>query len=159
MNQTLQTLFGHHHWANLRLFDACIPLPESLLEASVPGTYGSIQDTLQHVVEMEETYLAAIQPGALASNAAASNTVSDLRRRVDRSGQALIAFVREVADDHQVEGTRGGQPFVLPVGIFLAQTITHAAEHRNQIATIVSRQGVTPPIVDAWTYARDATPT
>jgi len=41
--------FAHHVWATLRLIDGCELSPEQL-EAAVPGTYGSILETMRHLV-------------------------------------------------------------------------------------------------------------
>ena len=39
-----------HVWATLRLVDACLALSPQQLETTVPGTYGSILDTLRHCI-------------------------------------------------------------------------------------------------------------
>src|SRR2546422_706746 len=42
--------FGHHTWANLSVLDVCSALPEERLTTPVPAIYGSILDTLRHIV-------------------------------------------------------------------------------------------------------------
>ncbi len=156
METPLMTIFAHHRWANLELVDACDAVPESVLEAVVPGTYGTIRETLHHLVELEERYLSALQPGFEQHPAGELAALSALRQRAVRSGQALIEVAAGVRDDQRVQTEWAGRSFNLPIGIFLSQAITHAAEHRNQIATILTQQGVTPPILDAWTFARES---
>ena len=60
---TLTTLFGHHRWANLRLLACCAPLSDAQLDATLLGGYGSIRETLQHIVSAEQSYFARISTG------------------------------------------------------------------------------------------------
>src|SRR5215212_1472829 len=53
----LQVLFQHNTWANLKLLDFCEALSEEQLDAAAPGTYGSIRDTLHHLVGAEVSYV------------------------------------------------------------------------------------------------------
>jgi uncharacterized damage-inducible protein DinB len=44
-------------WATLRLLDACLSLGPEQLETTVPGTYGSILETMRHLVGSDTWYL------------------------------------------------------------------------------------------------------
>ena len=46
--------FRHNSWATLRLLDFCREIDPGLLDATARGTYGSIGETLAHLVGMEE---------------------------------------------------------------------------------------------------------
>lgn len=46
----MEDAFAHHVWATLRLVDTCLSLSPQQLETTVPATYGSILDTLRHLV-------------------------------------------------------------------------------------------------------------
>lgn len=54
MSAELTELFKHNLWGNLRLLDACEKLSDEQLDATSPGTYGSIRDTLVHIASGEE---------------------------------------------------------------------------------------------------------
>src|SRR5262245_41673217 len=56
MNATLLELYRHKTWATLRLIEYCQGLDDELLDATVPGTFGTIRDTLGHLVASEEGY-------------------------------------------------------------------------------------------------------
>src|ERR1700704_6086695 len=47
----------HGVWANGQLLERCRALSDDQLELAVPGTYGSIRNTLAHIVAPEEGYL------------------------------------------------------------------------------------------------------
>ena len=59
----LTDAFAHHAWATLRLIDACSELTAEQLATPVPGTYGSILDTMRHMVASDSWYLFVITDG------------------------------------------------------------------------------------------------
>ena len=63
--QLLQDAFGHHVWASVAVLDLCAPLTPEQLDTNVPGTYGSIIDTLRHLVGGDAGYLEVLSPGAV----------------------------------------------------------------------------------------------
>src|SRR6266545_5350294 len=46
----------YNRWANLKLIDACMGLTPGELASSALGAYGSIYDTLVHIVRSEARY-------------------------------------------------------------------------------------------------------
>jgi hypothetical protein len=60
---TLATLFRHNLWANLRLLERCSELTGEQLDATIVGGFGSIQDTLEHIVRAEQVAGASGPPG------------------------------------------------------------------------------------------------
>src|SRR3954471_20154401 len=53
----LTTLFAHNVWANLKLLDFCQRLSDEQLEATAIGGFGSIHNTLRHIVGAEVSYV------------------------------------------------------------------------------------------------------
>lgn len=62
----LRDAFAHHVWATLRLLDACRDLGPAQLETTTPGTYGSIIDTLRHLVAAGASYLEVVSGEVIA---------------------------------------------------------------------------------------------
>ena len=60
---TLTTLFSHNRWANVRILERCAGLTDEQLDATIVGAYGSIRDTLQHIVTAERSYFSRISTG------------------------------------------------------------------------------------------------
>ena len=87
----LVELFAHHHWANLQTAAACANLTDAQLDSTVPGTAGTIRDTLMHIAGAEQRYLLRLArrqpaygerdgwPGA-----------AHLQQTLDESGRLLI---------------------------------------------------------------------
>jgi uncharacterized damage-inducible protein DinB len=53
----LEDAFAHHVWATLLLVGSCLALSPEQLGTAVPGTYGSILDTVRHLVGSDSWYL------------------------------------------------------------------------------------------------------
>src|SRR5438105_13139642 len=59
-DDALVVLVQHKTWATLRLIEHCRGLDDEQLNATVPGTFGSIRATLQHLVAADEGYCARL---------------------------------------------------------------------------------------------------
>jgi uncharacterized damage-inducible protein DinB len=153
----LAELFRHNLWANLTLIDLCMTLPDEILETNVPGTYGTIRETLIHLVGAEERYLPALVGGSERRNPALEETDPDLptvREHARQSGEGFVAYAEEVEGDPTLQVTWRGQSHEMPASLFLVQAINHATEHRAQIKTALTQAGSTPPELDGWTWDR-----
>src|SRR5437588_10460521 len=60
MHGALLELFRHKTWATLALLDFCAKQPDDVIDATAPGTYGTIRDTFLHLVRAEEGYFARL---------------------------------------------------------------------------------------------------
>jgi len=52
-SDVLRSMFEHHLWATEVLIEHLEGLPAGQLDASVPGTFGSMIDTLTHMVDAD----------------------------------------------------------------------------------------------------------
>ncbi len=151
----LKDAFGHHAWATLTLIDACLALDPPQLETAVPGTYGSILDTLRHLVGADASYLSLVSAGAVAEIEEADMDLAALRAVMVASGPAWDAYLSGDLDPdaivvrHRDDGSDSGAPLT----IRLAQAIHHGTDHRSQVCTALTSLGIEPPEIDAWAYA------
>lgn len=155
MTAGLPDFFKFNLWANLRLLDACAQLTDAQLDATTKGVYGSTRLTLMHLVSSEEGYARHFNFTGRTLIAPIEESdpfpgFDELRRRVERAGKELIAMA-EQADLDQVLHLEGGT-YDAEVIIVLIQAINHGDDHRSQIATLLSQQGIEPPCLDAWCY-------
>jgi len=151
---TLTTLFSHNLWANLRLLERCAELTSEQLEATLSGTFGTIHDTLQHIVRAERSYFARISTGQprYPSEDAPPWTIAEMVESVRASGSGLIEWAQKVQADDMVQIDWDGTPREVPKTIILTQVINHATEHRAQIMVILTQLGLQPPELDSWSY-------
>ena len=154
----LDDAFRHHVWATLELIDVCASLPPEQLETSVPGTYGSIIDTMRHLVGGDRGYLFAIsrqRVPAIEEEEEAKMDLADLRKVMEENGSLwpeLIAADLDPDADY-VRPQPDGSESHAPLGIRLAQVVHHGTDHRSQICTALTSIGVEPPFIDVWDFA------
>lgn len=155
-SDTLTTLFRHHLWANLLIFERCAGLTSEQLDASMPGGFGSIRDTLQHIAMAERSYLARISTGEPYRRPADAPplSIAELTESLRTTGAGLIEWAPRVQPDDTVIVNREGTQHTVPKSIILTQAINHATEHRAQIMAILTQLGVEPPDADGWSYHR-----
>ena len=151
---TLQIIFNHHLWANLRLFDRCRALTDEQLDSEIIGVYGSIRDTLLHIVRAEQSYFSRISTGKMYVHPtdAPPMTVTDMMAVAQATGEGFIEWAAKVQENDSVKIDWDGTLREVPKTIILNQVINHATEHRSQIMSIMTQIGIEPPDVSSWTY-------
>ena len=151
---TLTTLFRHNRWANVRILERCAGLTDEQLDATIAGTYGSIRDTLQHIVTAERSYFSRISTGQpyRRPEDAPPLTLAEMTESVRTSGSGLIEWAPKVQANDTVQVNWEGAPRDVPKTILLTQAINHATEHRAQIMAILTQLGIQPPELDSWSY-------
>ncbi len=151
----LDDAFHHHVWASLRLIDACAALDPADLATAVPGTYGSILDTLRHLVGADTSYLYALTGGRTPRIDEDGMELPELRAAMEDDGRAWDELLAAPLDPDALVVRRrdDGSETHAPVGIRLAQALHHGTDHRSQVCTALTSLGVEPPAIDVWDYA------
>lgn len=146
-------LFEHNRWANLRAVEVCAVLPDTHLDVSVAGTAGSVRDTLMHIAGAEQRYVMRLSGRQPTYGERDGWPGTDrLGRVLGESGQLLVDLSARADPEEVLEGEYQGRRARLPVAIVYLQAINHATEHRSQIATILSQQGIEPPDFSGWAW-------
>ena len=151
----LAKLFEHNNWANLKTIQACGALSDEQLDAK-PSTVtkGSIRETLTQLVSSQRGYLALLTL-PVEERPHGPVDFSKLEESARASGEGFVALARDpsgITPGKQLQ-TRDGY-FVEP-WVVMVQAINHATEHREQINSMLSSLGVTPPDLDGWAYGED----
>ena len=116
------------------------------------ATKGTIRLTLLHLVASQQGYLSLLTLPLEARLDAPSVAFAELQKSASISGEGLLALARDESSiplKAQLQ-TRDGY-FVEP-WVLMIQAINYATEHREQINSMLSALGVTPPDLDGWTY-------
>ena len=143
----LDDAFAHHVWATMRLIDACLPLSPDQLGSGVPGTYGSILETMRHLVGGDSDYL-SIMTGDRAQLVDADEMDLPALRVAMENKAALWSglLARDLDPDamvHELDEDDGYERDAT-VGVRLAQALHHGTDHRSQICTALTALGVDP---------------
>jgi uncharacterized damage-inducible protein DinB len=167
MNGALLELYRHKTWATLRLIELCQGLADDDLDATIPGTYGTVRDTLKHIVDSEEGYLSILTRERFNSREEAEAFVppvpplpdgpvppAELAERIRRMGPRWEALVPDEDLPGREVTSRDGWQF--PGWVAMAQAIHHADDHRTQVMSILGARGLAipePQGLDMWGYA------
>lgn len=151
----LADAFGHHVWATLRLIDTCLSLSPEQLASGVPGTYGSILETMRHLVGADASYLSVMTGGRTAEIEEAGMDLHELRAAMEANGPAWASLLGQDPDPDSVvvRHRDDGSESRAPLGIRLAQALHHGTDHRSQVCTALTALGVEPPAIDVWDFA------
>ena len=149
----LSDAMAHHVWATERLIDECASLTPEKLTTPSPGTYGSILDTLRHLVSSDGWYLSFFREQPAPIDEEAEVSLAELRSAIERNGVAWMEVLARQSDPEEDMPERGdGWEFHAPAGFRLAQVIHHGTDHRSQVCTALTSLGITPPEIDLWAY-------
>ena len=157
MGHALHDLSRHNAWATAQLLDFCQDLDDATLAATVPGTYGTILETLRHLVASEGSYLFRLtgDPSIHGWRHDDPVGVAVLRERAARLARTWEQFLAEDVDTERLGEARGddGAVFAVRAGVFITQAFHHANEHRAHVCTILGATGHEPPDLSGWEYA------
>ena len=151
----LADAFDHHIWATLRVLDACAASTTRQLATTVPGTYGSIVQTVRHIVGGDVFYLNVLhggEPEPFDERGAGIPTMRAVMEAHGPAWQRLIAGDLDPTVD-VVEYEDSGYETHAPLGIRLAQALYHGSDHRSQVCTALTSLGIDPPGIEVWDFA------
>ena len=151
----LEKLFEHNIWANTQILEACSALSDEQLDAEPQSaTKGNIRSTLSHLVTSQKGYLRllTLPVKERLENPEPAPPFAELLKSASSSGDRLLEIARDQSSFPmgQLQTTDG---FLVEPWVVMVQIINHATEHREQIKSMLSALGVTPPNIDGWDYA------
>ena len=147
----LAKLFEHNNWANQKIIQACYALNDEQLDAEPHSvTKGTIRRTLLHLVHSQLGYLSLLTM-PVQERPDVAPTFAELQESARQSGEGLLALARGEQEPFESRLTTKDGYYTAPWVVML-QVINHATEHREQIKSMLSALGVTPPNLDGWSY-------
>lgn len=154
----LDDAFAHHVWATLKVMDACDALNQQQLATSATGTYGSIIDTMRHLVGADASYLFVVTRERVPNIDEEQMDLAELRAVMERNGKAWSKLLSEGVDPGEVlvRTWDDGSQTQAPYGIRLAQALHHGTDHRSQVCTVLTTLGIEPPLIDVWDFGEQA---
>jgi uncharacterized damage-inducible protein DinB len=158
-SDVLRSMFEHHLWATEVLIDHLDRLPAEQLDASVPGTYGSMIDTLTHMIDADSRYLLRLRDPSppLAVDRVGvplAQLRSDMSGHRGRWDEALDDL--EAGRLHAAILGRDDYPDTDPAeSMLLIQAIHHGNDHRTQICSTLGALELPLPEIDGWDFWAD----
>jgi len=149
---SLVKLFEHNNWANLQIIQVCSTLSDKQLDAKPrSATKGSIRRTLMHLVASQQGYLSLLTL-PVEARPDAPPAFAELKKVANISGEGLLAQARDEASRPLETRLQTKDGYLVEPWVVMIQAINHATEHREQIKSMLSSLGVTPPDIDGWDY-------
>jgi uncharacterized damage-inducible protein DinB len=153
----LRDLIEYNRWANYQLFAMVEHASSDGLQTSQPGMYGTVLETLTHLVSVERNFLRRIRGEE--RERLSGLDVGALRAEFEPLGASYAAAVSSEPDLER--------PVFIPwlddgVNIRLTdaviQPITHSIQHRADIIGALSRAGMEAPEMDYVHWVLDGRP-
>ena len=150
----LVRLLEHNIWANEMIIQACASLKDDRLDAEPnSATVGSIRSTLLHLVDSQRGYLAFLTlPIEVRRKNREPLAYSELRSSARASGEGLLSLARKESNQPAHAQLESRDGYLIEPWVVMVQAINHATEHREQIKSMLTALGVTPPDIDGWAY-------
>jgi uncharacterized damage-inducible protein DinB len=147
-------LLRYNNWANQEVLAVCQRLDDAQLAATTPGTFGTIRETIEHIVRSEAGYLYLITGNRLLPpfNWDGRPSLAEIKEYAVQLGQALLEAAEQIPLTKRLLEDWQGQKLRYTTMIVFMQAINHGIEHRTNITTTLSQGQLTPPGVDGWGY-------
>jgi uncharacterized damage-inducible protein DinB len=153
----LQDLFDYGYWANARLLAVVSQLTPEEFTRPVAGSYGSVRNTLVHVLSAEWGWLdrcggpsrgSKLNPDDYPTAA----SLVDTWRRVEESVRTFLAELSDANLAREVEFAMGGPTHRMKLGDLMHHAAIHGVHHRGQVALLLRLLGHPPGNVDILFY-------
>jgi len=153
VTQLAEHFYRQNGWANRTIIDACRSLTDAQLDATTLGTYGSIRDTLLHIVSSEAGYSIRLghEPSPRLQRDAAWPGLDAVAVMASAAADALVAASQDPANRTLQVGSDTDR-FDVEAEVILVQAFNHSTEHRSQISTILTTLGIEPPELSGWEW-------
>jgi uncharacterized damage-inducible protein DinB len=162
MAEHLRRMARYNAWANRRLYAVCAELSEAAYHQPRPAFFGSIHNTLNHLLIGDWIWLARIagkpnpqvslddRPFATLAELERARTAEDARMIDLVDGYAESDLTRPV---RYRQITRSGE-FATPLHLCWLHLFNHQTHHRGQVHDQLSQTEVAPPVLGLIVYMR-----
>ena len=157
-----ERLYDYGYWANRKLFPVLAQLTPEQFTETVAGSYGSVRNTLVHIMSAEWGWLdrcgghkrgPALKPEDYPTLSSLLETWAVVEAHV----RAFLASLTDADLTRTVEFTlpQSDRAHVMRLGDLLQHSATHAVHHRGQVALLLRALGHVPGNFDLLIYDFD----
>jgi len=159
--QEFRTLYEYDAWANSRVLNACSALTPEQLTRNLGNSFGSVRDTLVHILGAQIVWIERLTGGAPAGLPSPDGfpDLASVRAKWQEIQPRLHAYVNGLtaADIERNLEYRNlkGVAFRDQTGQILQHLANHGSYHRGQITTLLRQLGATPVNTDMIGFYRE----
>src|SRR5687767_1241956 len=154
----VERLFAYSYWANKRLFQVVSQLTPEQFAQTVAGSYGSVRNTLVHVLSAEWGWLdrcGGPQRGAplIPDDYPTFEALIETWSKVEAYMRDFLAKLTGADLDRVIDFTNPrGDKRSLTLGSLMQHSANHGVHHRGQVALLLRLLGYVPGNVDLLFY-------
>lgn len=156
--QDLETFYDYNYWANKKILPVISQLTTEEFTRSVAGGYGSIRNTMVHLLSTEWGWLSRCGGHQRGASLKADDypTVEPLLKDWEKVEGYMREFLSTLEDGDITKNVeyhgKGSKKRSMPMGELLHHSIIHGAHHRGQVAVLLRELGYAPGSFDILFY-------
>jgi uncharacterized damage-inducible protein DinB len=156
--EDLERLYDYGYWANRKLFQAIAQVTPEQFTRNVAGSYGSIRNTLVHMMSAEWGWVdrcggPARGPALKADDYPTLESVTETWTRVERFVREFLSGLNDSDLARTVEFTNPrGEKRSGVLGDLMQHGANHGVHHRGQVALLIRSLGYAPGNFDILFY-------
>ncbi len=161
--ETIAALYRYNSWANELTLDVVSGLTLEQFTRDLRSSYGSIRDTLVHVVWSEWIWFQRWKGESPTTvfSPADFPTAGSLRERFRTLAAERDAFLADLRAEALLEVVEyrnvKGEVWRYPLWQQLHHVVNHSTYHRGQVVTMLRQLGAEPPATDLLVYCDETT--
>jgi uncharacterized damage-inducible protein DinB len=159
--QTIDLLFEYNTWANHRTVEACAAISTEQFLQKAGGSFGSLRNTLAHIMDVEWLYHERWQARSPAGFPKADDypDLASIRTRWQKVEADLDSFVNTLPADEisrviEFRNTKGIL-YKHPLWETMQHMVNHSTYHRGQITTLLRIIGANATATDLLAFYRE----
>lgn len=152
MKQIFEQYAAYNVWANQKMIDSILALPEATVQRTVASSFSSLQLTLLHMWNTESAWWQRVKlVETIETSGSATSSIQEIATGLMIQSKQWLAWVEKstsAALEHEfIYRNSKKEQFKQPVYQMLLHLFNHAAYHRGQLVTILRQLEVTtiPP--------------
>ncbi|WP_417453952.1 DinB family protein [Kiloniella sp.] len=158
-NELIQ-LAEYNKWANQTLYKSCANLPEADYKAERPSFFGSIHNTLNHILVGDKIWFGRFEgaPEKLSLSDILYQDFSSLQTARESEDARILKYAQSISQDTLDNDLSyknvAGDNHCDPMSALLRHAFNHQTHHRGQVHCLLSQTDVPPPSLDIMYYLR-----
>jgi uncharacterized damage-inducible protein DinB len=159
--ESIELLYAYDAWANRRTIAGCESLSNEQFVQTVGGSFGSVRNTLAHIMDVEWLYLErwyGHSPAELptAENYPALAQIKDRWKTIDdRMAEFLSKLSPQTIAAYTEFRSIKGITFRHPLWQMMQHLVNHSTYHRGQVTVLLRQLGATPQATDLIAFYRE----
>ena len=148
MTEILKQLAAYNFWANQKVFETILVLPEEKQKAELPSSFKSIYATVLHMWNAESVWWQRmkLQERIVAPSEHFKGSMQELTNELLQQNRLWIEWIDAASDaalDHVFQyQTAKKEQFKQPVYQMLLHVFNHGTYHRGQLINMLRQLGV-----------------